>query len=138
MGVSEWQSTIITLCVSSVNGCIRSKNDFNKYLYIYFQHHVDPAIGVYVIDRYYISSTMLTQLLVYMWLIYTIFAAPCWPSYWCICDWYILYFQHHVDPAIGVYVIDRYTYYALEFLERVEPGSKSTMGQFVSIFSYFL
>ena len=37
-----------------------------------------------------------------------------------------------MDPAIGVYVIDRYTYYALEFLERVEPGSKKTMGQFVS------
>ena len=27
--------------------------------------------------------------------------------------------SHHVDPAIGVYIIDRYTYYALEFLERV-------------------
>lgn len=23
--------------------------------------------------------------------------------------------SHHVDPAIGVYIIDRYTYYALEF-----------------------
>lgn len=41
-------------------------------------------------------------------------------------------FQHHVDPSIGVYVIDRYTYYALEFLETVTPGSKKTMGQFVS------
>ncbi len=27
--------------------------------------------------------------------------------------------SHHVDPAIGVYIIDRYTYYALEFLEKV-------------------
>ena len=27
--------------------------------------------------------------------------------------------SHHVDPAIGVYIIDRYTYYALEFLETV-------------------
>lgn len=40
--------------------------------------------------------------------------------------------QHHVDPSIGVYVIDRYTYYALEFLETVNPGSKKTMAQFVS------
>ena len=58
-------------------------------------------------------------------------------------DWYfyesILYicFQHHVDPAIGVYVIDRYTYYALEFLESVKPGSKKTMGQFVSLIAKF-
>jgi glycosylphosphatidylinositol transamidase (GPIT) subunit GPI8 len=42
------------------------------------------------------------------------------------------FFQHHVDPAIGVYIIDRYTYYALEFLERVEPDSAKTMGEFVS------
>lgn len=38
--------------------------------------------------------------------------------------------SHHVDPNIGVYIIDRYTYYALEFLERVAPDSKSTMGDF--------
>lgn len=41
--------------------------------------------------------------------------------------------QHHVDPAIGVYIIDRYTYYALDFLERVEPDSRKTLGEFVSI-----
>lgn len=41
--------------------------------------------------------------------------------------------SHHVDPAIGVYVIDRYTYYALEFLESVKPGSKKTMGQFLKV-----
>ena len=41
--------------------------------------------------------------------------------------------QHHVDPALGVYVIDRYTYHALEFLEGVQPGSTKTMGQFVSL-----
>jgi glycosylphosphatidylinositol transamidase (GPIT) subunit GPI8 len=40
--------------------------------------------------------------------------------------------QHHVDPAIGVYIIDRYTYYALDFLEKVEPDSKQSMGEFVS------
>lgn len=44
-----------------------------------------------------------------------------------------LIFQHHVDPAIGVYIIDRYTYYALEFLETVRPDSNQTMGQFVSL-----
>jgi len=41
--------------------------------------------------------------------------------------------SHHVDPAIGVYIIDRYTYYALEFLEKVEPDSKRTMGQFMEV-----
>lgn len=41
--------------------------------------------------------------------------------------------SHHVDPAIGVYIIDRYTYYALEFLERVEPNSKKTMGEFLTV-----
>lgn len=44
-----------------------------------------------------------------------------------------LLFQHHVDPAIGVYIIDRYTYYALEFLEKVEPNSKKTMGEFLTV-----
>lgn len=39
--------------------------------------------------------------------------------------------SHHVDPAIGVYIIDRYTYYALEFLEKVEPNSMKTMGEFL-------
>nr|XP_022325298.1 GPI-anchor transamidase-like [Crassostrea virginica] len=41
--------------------------------------------------------------------------------------------SHHVDPSIGVYVIDRYTYYALEFLETVNPGSKKTMAQFLEV-----
>ncbi|CAI9716936.1 GPI-anchor transamidase-like [Octopus vulgaris] len=41
--------------------------------------------------------------------------------------------SHHVDPAIGVYVIDRYTYYALEFLEQVTPTSKKTLGQFLRV-----
>jgi len=40
--------------------------------------------------------------------------------------------SHHVDPAIGVYIIDRYTYYALEFLEKVR-GSKKTMGEFLEV-----
>lgn len=37
-----------------------------------------------------------------------------------------------MDPAIGVYIIDRYTYYALNFLEKVEPSSAKTLGEFVS------
>ncbi|XP_013402743.1 GPI-anchor transamidase [Lingula anatina] len=41
--------------------------------------------------------------------------------------------SHHVDSAIGVYVIDRYTYYALEFLEKVTPESKKTLSQFLKV-----
>uniref|UniRef100_A0A1B6HH43 GPI-anchor transamidase n=2 Tax=Homalodisca liturata TaxID=320908 RepID=A0A1B6HH43_9HEMI len=41
--------------------------------------------------------------------------------------------SHHVDPAIGVYIIDRYTYYALAFLERVQPDSAQTMGEFLAV-----
>lgn len=41
--------------------------------------------------------------------------------------------SHHVDPAIGVYIIDRYTYYALEFLESVQPDSHHTMAQFLKV-----
>ncbi|CAH3041700.1 unnamed protein product [Porites lobata] len=41
--------------------------------------------------------------------------------------------SHHEDPAIGVHVIDRYTYYVLQFLEGVTPNSKATVGD---LFSY--
>ncbi|XP_014249251.1 putative GPI-anchor transamidase [Cimex lectularius] len=41
--------------------------------------------------------------------------------------------SHHVDPAIGVYIIDRYTYYALAFLERVQPNSTKTMFEFLAV-----
>lgn len=41
--------------------------------------------------------------------------------------------SHHIDSAIGVYIIDRYTYFALEFLEKVDPQSNRTMGEFVCI-----
>lgn len=43
-----------------------------------------------------------------------------------------LCFQHHVDPAIGVYIIDRYTFFALRFLEKVQPDSSLNMSSFVS------
>ena len=45
---------------------------------------------------------------------------------------HFLFFQHHHDTAIGVYVIDRYTYYALEFLERITQTSKKTLKDLVS------
>jgi len=41
--------------------------------------------------------------------------------------------SHHGDPTIGVYVIDRYTYYALEFLEKVSLKSDKTLGQFIDV-----
>jgi GPI-anchor transamidase subunit K len=34
-----------------------------------------------------------------------------------------------MDSSIGVYVIDRFTYYALEFLESVNQNSKKTIKQ---------
>ncbi|XP_071947451.1 putative GPI-anchor transamidase [Antedon mediterranea] len=41
--------------------------------------------------------------------------------------------SHHVDPAIGVYVIDRYTYHALEFLEAVSFGSAKKLSTFFEV-----
>ena len=40
--------------------------------------------------------------------------------------------QHHPDTDIGVHIIDRWTYYALEFLEGVSPASQVTMENFAS------
>lgn len=37
-----------------------------------------------------------------------------------------------MDSSIGVHMIDRWTYYALEFLEKVTPSSRATMADFVS------
>ncbi len=36
-----------------------------------------------------------------------------------------------MDSAIGVHIIDRWTYYALEFLEKVTSSSQSTLADFV-------
>ena len=41
--------------------------------------------------------------------------------------------KNSIDLSQGVYIIDRYTYYALEFLEGVERGSKKTMGQLLEV-----
>ncbi|XP_057292106.1 GPI-anchor transamidase-like [Hydractinia symbiolongicarpus] len=38
--------------------------------------------------------------------------------------------SHHDDPTLGVPVIDRWTYYILQFLESVHPGSRKTMEEF--------
>jgi phosphatidylinositol glycan class K len=36
-------------------------------------------------------------------------------------------YSHHMDTDIGVAVIDRFTYYNLEFLEKIDMSSKATM-----------
>lgn len=45
--------------------------------------------------------------------------------------------SHHVDPALGVYIIDRYTFHALDFLERqVVGGNRSrsrTMAELLEV-----
>lgn len=41
--------------------------------------------------------------------------------------------SHHGDPTIGVYVIDRFTYYALMYLEEVTPNNTKTMAQFLRV-----
>lgn len=38
-----------------------------------------------------------------------------------------------MDPSIGVYVIDRFTYFTLEFLETVTQNSKKTIYDLVSL-----
>jgi phosphatidylinositol glycan class K len=43
-------------------------------------------------------------------------------------------YSHHLDPSIGVPVIDRWTYYALDFFERVTAQSTATMAQFLASF----
>ncbi|KAG9511142.1 putative GPI-anchor transamidase, partial [Fragariocoptes setiger] len=43
--------------------------------------------------------------------------------------------SHHGDPAIGVYVIDRYTNYVLAFLEKIDAAkaSNTTMSEFFKV-----
>ena len=41
--------------------------------------------------------------------------------------------QHQPDLAIGVHLMDRYTFYLLEFLEDIHPASKSNMNDLVSV-----
>lgn len=44
--------------------------------------------------------------------------------------------SHHVDSSIGVYIIDRYTYYALEFLEKLSTTSQKTIADFFKVCPY--
>ena len=78
-------------------------------------HHVDPAIGVYIIDRYHFVKVKvqqkLTQLFSFTW----------------------FYSDHNINPDPLWRRMHRYTYYALEFLERVTPNSKKTMGEFLKV-----
>ncbi|XP_055389115.1 uncharacterized protein LOC129618390 [Condylostylus longicornis] len=43
-------------------------------------------------------------------------------------------YSHHEDNAIGVPIIDRFTYYALHFLEGLTPQSNATLQQFFDAF----
>ncbi|KAF9967496.1 glycosylphosphatidylinositol anchor biosynthesis [Mortierella alpina] len=47
-------------------------------------------------------------------------------------------YSHHDDPDIGVAVIDRFTYYVLELLEKVEKGSKATLQDLFNTYDYNL
>lgn len=44
--------------------------------------------------------------------------------------------SHHVDYDVGVSIIDRFTYYLLEFLQEVGPGSKATMQDLITHIRY--
>jgi glycosylphosphatidylinositol transamidase (GPIT) subunit GPI8 len=49
-----------------------------------------------------------------------------------------LHFQHHSDSDIGVAIIDRFTYYTLEFFQKyVRPDSNTTIAQLVPILFVF-
>lgn len=39
-----------------------------------------------------------------------------------------------MDSSIGVYVIDRFTYHALEFLESVDQNSNKTIHELVKFY----
>lgn len=48
--------------------------------------------------------------------------------------WYSI--QHQPDLAIGVHLMDRYTFYLLEFLEDIQPASKTNMNDLVRVCLY--
>ncbi|KJE96721.1 GPI-anchor transamidase, partial [Capsaspora owczarzaki ATCC 30864] len=45
-------------------------------------------------------------------------------------------YSHHADPVLGVAVVDRFTYHALEFLESVRPDSSATIADFFKVFDW--
>lgn len=44
----------------------------------------------------------------------------------------VLFLQHQPDLGIGVHLMDRYTFYVLEFLEEIHPASQTNMNDLVS------
>lgn len=47
-------------------------------------------------------------------------------------------YSHHLDEDLGVTVIDRFTYYSLEFLENIKKDSKATLDELVSLIQFML
>ncbi|VUZ53034.1 unnamed protein product [Hymenolepis diminuta] len=45
-------------------------------------------------------------------------------------------FAHHFDTTIGVFVADRYSYYALQFLEKLNHESKKGIMEFLNLCSF--
>ncbi|KAI5958390.1 POL12 [Candida margitis] len=45
-------------------------------------------------------------------------------------------YSHHSDMDIGVAVIDRFTYYALDFLENIDRDSKTTMDKLFDVLNF--
>ena len=41
-------------------------------------------------------------------------------------------YSHHTDMDVGVAIIDRFTFFALEFFEAVHRGSNATMADFLA------
>ncbi|XP_043225858.1 putative GPI-anchor transamidase [Amphibalanus amphitrite] len=41
--------------------------------------------------------------------------------------------SHHLDSSLGVYVIDKYTYHALDFMEKLRKDSKKSMADFLRV-----
>lgn len=44
--------------------------------------------------------------------------------------------SHHVDYDVGLSIIDRFTYYLLEFCQGIGPGSKATMQDLINHMRY--
>jgi phosphatidylinositol glycan class K len=45
-------------------------------------------------------------------------------------------YSHHSDMDIGVAVIDRFTYYTLDFLEKIEKNSTETMDKLFEVYTF--
>ena len=41
-------------------------------------------------------------------------------------------YSHHTDMDVGVAIIDRFTFFALEFFETVQRGGNATMADFLA------